>query len=50
MFIFEALTPIFVHYLFFDIRQVNLSMDKYLIAINLSLGKYKLSLFPHPCL
>ena len=29
-------------------KQVKLSMDKSLLAIYLSLGKYKLLLFPHP--
>ena len=39
-----------MHYLFFfNIGQVKLSMDKYLMVIYLSLGKYKLLLFPHPC-
>ena len=31
----------FVHYPFFNMGQVKLSMDKYLMAIYLSLGKYK---------
>ena len=33
----------------FNMGQVKLSMDMCLIAIYLSLGKYKLLLFPHPC-
>ena len=37
----------FVHYLFFNMGQVKLSMDKYLMAIYLSLGKYKFLLFSH---
>ena len=41
---------IFVYYLFFIMGQVKLSMDKYLMHFYLSLGKYKLLLFPHPCL
>ena len=31
-------------------EQVKLSMDKYLMAIYLSLGKYQLLLFPQPCI
>ena len=29
--------------------QVKISLDKYIMAINLSLGKYKILLFPHLC-
>ena len=44
----EGFAQIFVHYLFINMGQVKRSMDKYLMAIYLSLGKYKLLLFPHP--
>ena len=42
---------IFVYYLFVNVGQVHVTlfMDKYLMAIYLSLGKYKLLLFAHPC-
>ena len=43
----EGFAKIFVHYLFFDMGQVKLSLDKYPMAIYLSLGKYQLLLFPH---
>ena len=46
--VLNSLCLVFVHYLFFNMGQVKLSMDKYLAAIYLSLGKYKLLLFPHP--
>ena len=46
----EGFAQIFEHYLFFNVGQVKLSMDKFLMAIYLSLDKYKLLLFPHPCL
>ena len=45
----EGFTLIIMHYLFFNMGQVKLSMDKYLMVIYLSLGKYKPLLFPHPC-
>ena len=38
-----------MHYLFFNMGQVKLSMDKYVMAIYFSLGKYKHLLFPHLC-
>ena len=44
----DGFTQLFVHYLFRNMQQVKLSMDKYLLAIYLSLGKYKLLPFPHP--
>ena len=44
----QSEAQIFVYYLFFNMGQVKLSMDKYLMAIYLSLGKYKLLLFRHP--
>ena len=37
-----------MHYLFFNMGQKQLSIDKNLMAIYLFLGKYKLLLFPHP--
>ena len=40
---------VFVHYLFFNMGQVKLSMDKYVVAIYLSLGKYKHLLFSYLC-
>ena len=43
----EGFAQIFVHYLVIK-GQVKRSMDKYLMAIYLSLGKYKLLQFPHP--
>ena len=46
----EGFAQIFEHYLFFNMGQDTLSMDKYLMAIYLCLGMYKLLLFPHPCL
>ena len=45
----KGFPQIIMHYLFFNMGQVKLSMDKYLMAIYLSLGKYKRLLFPHPC-
>ena len=45
----EGFAQIFVHYLFFNMGKIKLFMDKYPMAIYLSLGKYKLLLFPHPC-
>ena len=44
----EGFAQIFVHYLFLNIGQVKLSMDKYHMAIYLPLGKYKLLLIPTP--
>ena len=43
----EGLGKYFVHYMF--LGQVDLSLEKYLMTIYLSLGKYQLLLFPHPC-
>ena len=45
----DSFAQVFVHYLFFNIGQVKLSMDKYLMANYLSLGKYKLLIFSHLC-
>ena len=36
------------HYLFFGTSKI--SLGKYFMAIYLSLGKFKILLFPHPCL
>ena len=33
-----------------SLGQVKFSLDKNIMAINLSLGKYKFLLFPHPCM
>ena len=46
----DGFAEVFVHYLFFTMGQVNFSMDKYLMAIYLSLGKYKHLLFSNLCL
>ena len=43
----DGFAQIFVHCLLFNMGQVKLSMDKYLMAIYFSLGKNKLLLFPH---
>ena len=43
----DGFAQVFVHYLFFYMGQVKFYMEKYLMAIYLSLGKYKLLLFPH---
>ena len=43
----DSLAQTFVHYLFFSMGQVKLSMDMYAMAIYLFLGKYKFLLFPH---
>ena len=32
----------------YSLEQVKFSLDKYITAIQLSLGKYKILLFPHP--
>ena len=45
----EGFAKIFLHYLYFNMGQVKLSVDKYILAICLSLGNYQLLLFPHPC-
>ena len=45
----EGFAQIFVHYLFFNMGQVELSMDKYIMAIYLSMSKYQFLRFPHPC-
>ena len=42
----KGYTGFFVHYLFFGTSKIVL--DKYIMAIYLSLGKYKTFLFPHP--
>ena len=46
----QGLTKFFVHHLFYGTGQVKLSLDKYFMAMYLSLGKYQLLLYPHPCL
>ena len=46
----DGFTQVFVQYLFFNMGQVKLSMNKYLMAINLSQGKYKLLPFSHLCM
>ena len=42
----KGLAEFFVHYLFFG--KTKISLDKYILAIYLSLGKYKILPFPQP--
>ena len=46
----DGFTQVFVQYLFFNMGQVKLSMNKYLMAIYSSQGKYKLLPFSHLCM